>query len=471
MTAGVDQARGRTAIVLFTRDLRVHDHRGLSEAARTAAQVVPLFVLDDAVLRHAGAPNRLAFLLAALADLRRSLRRLGTDLILRRGDPVAEAMRVARAARADSVYVSGDVSAYAQRREQRLARACRCERLSLRIENTTAAVPAGDLVPAERDHYRVFTPYWRRWQSVGLPAIGGPPEQLILPAGLEDRGRLPALEELSPRKPSPDLPRGGEGEARRRLDRWLADGLGRYEQARDDLAVEGTSRLSPYLHFGCLSAVEVVTQARERGPIADAFVRQLCWRDFYAQLLAANRCTPARDLHPLGDEWNIDEEALVRWRDGQTGYPIVDAAMRQLRHEGWLHNRARLIAGSFLTKTLYLDWRLGAQVFFDLLVDADVGNNVGNWQWVAGTGVDTRRNRLFNPITQARRFDPDGAYVRRYVPELAELSGPAVHEPWQAPLARVAPDYPAPIVDHVQAAARFRANRQALRHDAALVRD
>jgi deoxyribodipyrimidine photo-lyase len=436
-------SNGRTAVVLFTRDLRVHDQPALAEAARTATQVVPLFVLDPALQPSGKAPKRVAFLLGALADLRRSLRGLGADLVVRRGDPVEQTLRVARAVGASHVFVGSDASAYAKRREERLARECRRARIELRVENTTAVVPPGELAPADRDHYRVFTPYWERWRAEPLAAVEAP-RRLALPAGLEP-GRVPGA-------PEPP-PRGGEREGRRRLDRWLPDGLHEYERRRIDLAGKGTSRLSPYLHFGCLSPTEVVTRAREEGAVADAFVRQLCWRDFYLQLLAANPHTPREDLHPRDRDWSDDDEALERWCAGQTGYPIVDAAMRQLRAEGWLHNRARLIVASFLTKTLSIDWRLGAAVFSDLLVDGDVANNVGNWQWVAGTGVDTRPNRAFNPIRQARRFDPSGDYVRRYVPELAELEGAAVHEPWRSPLARVAPEYP----KHVEARLAARA--------------
>jgi deoxyribodipyrimidine photo-lyase len=191
--------------------------------------------------------------------------------------------------------------------------------------------------------------------------------------------------------------------------------------------------------------VETITRARASGEDAREFVRQLCWRDFYAQLLAANLDTPAEDLHPRRRAWTDDLEALERWRAGKTGYPIVDAGMRQLHAEGWMHNRARLLVAAFLTRMLAIDWRHGARTFAQLLVDADVANNVGNWQWVAGTGVDTRPNRTFNVIAQAKRRDPDGDYVRRHVPELSELAGAAVHEPWRAPLASVAPEYPTPV--------------------------
>ena len=219
------------------------------------------------------------------------------------------------------------------------------------------------------------------------------------------------------------------------MTRWLARGLAAYDRLHDDLAADGTSRLGAYLHFGCLSPLELAERASGREG-AEPFVRQLCWRDFYAQLLAARPEISHADFRPRGHRWRDDAGALAAWKEGRTGYPIIDAGMRQLAREGFMHNRARLLTGSFLTKDLYLDWRLGAAHFAGLLVDGDVASNSGNWQWVAGTGVDTRPNRVFNPISQARRFDPSGDYVRRYVPELAGIEGSAVHEPWK--LARAA---------------------------------
>jgi deoxyribodipyrimidine photo-lyase len=192
---------------------------------------------------------------------------------------------------------------------------------------------------------------------------------------------------------------------------------------------------------------------------SDGYVRQLCWRDFYQQLLAANPALPREDLRSRCDRWRDDEDALHAWKEGRTGMPVVDAGMRQLAREGWMHNRARLLVASFLIKDLYLDWRAGQDHFLDVLVDGDLANNAGNWQWVAGTGTDTRPNRVFNPLRQAKRFDPHGDYVRRYVPELAGIEGAAVHEPWRLEVAGEARDYPPPLVDHDEAARRFRDRR------------
>ena len=247
---------------------------------------------------------------------------------------------------------------------------------------------------------------------------------------------MPSASSLASGARSPDLPQGGETEARRRLSAWLRSGVDGYDGAHDLLAADRTSRLSAYLHFGCLSANEVCQRARRRAGVsavqegADAYARQLCWRDFFHQVLAARPDIASADYRPGRRRWRSDEAFAQAWREGRTGLPIVDAGMRQLAREGFMHNRARMIVASYLTKTAGIDWRVGAAHFARLLVDCDLACIVGNWQWVAGTGNDTRPNRVLNPLRQARRFDPDGDYVRRYVPELAHLEGRAVHEPW-----------------------------------------
>ena len=448
----------KTALVLFTRDLRVHDNPALAAAARESETVVPLFVLDPEILATFGAPNRAAFLLDSLADLDRSLTGLGARLVIRRGDVVEETTRIAAESEAGAVHLAEDVSAYAQRREGRLRSALAESRRELRTATGVTVVPPGDLAPVGTGGpYRVFTPYWNRWKLAALRSVLGAPERLAPAAGAVESDQLPLLGDLVPAPASPSLPRGGEREGRARLARWLDDGIAAYRTSAEDLTSSTTSGLSPYLHFGCVSALEVVEGARER-PGGEAFIRQMCWRDFHHQLHAADPSISGRDLRPRGDRWRDDPEALERWQEGLTGYPIVDAAMRQLRSEGVMHNRARLVTASFLAKHLYLDWRQGAAHFARQLVDGDVANNTGNWQWVAGTGADTRPNRVFNPLRQARSLDPNGEYVRRWIPELAGIDGPAVHEPWHLPHATRGA-YPLPIVDHDEAVSRFRAAR------------
>jgi deoxyribodipyrimidine photo-lyase len=428
----------RAAVCLFTRDLRLHDNPTLRAALDAAETVLPLFVLDDGMLDtpFAAAP-RVAFLHEALADLDASLRRLGGRLEVRRGEVVAETVGAARAVGAEAVFATFDVSPYARAREQRLAAA-----VDLRLVNAHFVVPPGEVAPAGGDHYRVFTPYHRAWSATPWGDPLGAPRKITLPATAGDGGP-PTQANGAPT---------GETTGRHRMLRWLRDALDGYAEAHDDLGADGTSRLSPFLHFGCVSARELAVKARERG--GEAFVRQLAWRDFFAQLLHANPASVTDDLRPRGDRWIDDEEGLAAWKAGRTGFPLVDAGMRQLAAEGWMHNRARLVTASFLVKHLGVDWRLGARHYFDLLLDGDVAQNVGNWQWVAGTGADTRPNRVFNPTAQARRLDPDGTYVRRWVEELAAVPDPL------SPGGAV-PGYPRPIVDHAEAVEAFRERRRA----------
>ncbi|GAA3515278.1 cryptochrome/photolyase family protein [Actinocatenispora rupis] len=427
-----------TAIVLFTRDLRIHDNPALDLACRSARHVVPLFVVHDGL--GFAVPNRLRYLHDSLADLRRSLRARGGDLVVRHGEPVAETLTLAREVRADGIVLARDVSRYAHRRLARLERACRDERIALRAVDSATVVPPGAVTPAAGDHFRVFTPYWRAWERHPRRDAAATPERVTLPAGVR-AGALPAAPESTA-----ELPAGGETAARRRMVAWLRGGLAEYADRHDDLAADGTSRLSADLHFGCLSPLELATRAaRAGGAGGEAYVRQLCWRDFHAQVADAFEDLPRRDYRPRPRDWRDDPDALAAWREGQTGLPIVDAGMRQLAAEGFLHNRARLLVASFLAKDLGVHWTAGAAHFFDLLTDGDIANNAGNWQWVAGTGNDTRPNRRFNPVRQAYRFDPDGSYVRRYVPELAGVPGRRVHEPWTLP--RHPAGYPLPVVE------------------------
>ncbi|MFG2983768.1 cryptochrome/photolyase family protein [Streptomyces sp. NPDC048258] len=447
------------AVVLYTSDLRLHDHPPLRAALSSCDRVVPLFVRDRALAATGFAPpNRQAFLADCLADLDAGLRERGGRLVIRSGDPVAEVCALVRETDADEVHMAAGVSAYAHAREERLRTALEAEGRRFHVHDmVVTAVAPGAVTPAGSDHFAVFTPYFRRWAELPPRAVTAAPRTVRLPEGIGSeplpvRGALTGV--------SPGLAKGGETEARRLLANWLRSGITRYEDAHDDLAGDATSRLSPHLHFGTLSAAEAVHRARAAGgPGAAAFVRQLCWRDFHHQVLAARPETAAEDYRARQDRWRTGpaaEEETEAWKEGRTGYPVVDAAMRQLRHEGWIHNRGRLLAASFLTKTLYVDWRTGARHFLDLLVDGDLANNQLNWQWAAGTGTDTRPNRVLNPVRQGLRYDPQGRYVHRWVPELAGLPAPDVHEPWRLPgPERARFDYPERLVELADGLDRF----------------
>ncbi|MER6016317.1 cryptochrome/photolyase family protein [Streptomyces bluensis] len=439
----------RVAVALFTADLRVHDNPVLWAASRDAARVVPLFVVDTGIRRTGFVvPNRAAFLADSLADLDAALRARGGRLVVRVGDVVEETCRVAAQTGAAAVHIAGGVSRYAARRENRLRAELSGDGRELRVHDASiTAVPPGALTPAGRDHFAVFTPYFRRWETFSVRPVLPAPDAVRVPDVRS--ADLPRAQSLAPGPTSPGLPAGGESEARRTLRSWLAGPLAAYEERHDDLAADATSRLSPYLHFGCLSPTELLHRVRAQdSPGAPAFVRQLAWRDFHHQVLAARPDAADHDYRPRHDRWRHATKDIRAWQEGRTGYPVVDAAMRQLRHEGWMPGRARLLTASFLTKTLYVDWRVGARHFLDLLVDGDIANNQLNWQWVAGTGTDTRPGRVLNPLAQARRFDPHGEYVRRWLPELRHLDAPDARG-----------HYPAPIVDLASATARFTSAR------------
>jgi deoxyribodipyrimidine photo-lyase len=446
-----------TAVVLFTRDLRVHDQPALAAACHRADRVVPLFVFDDAILasRYASA-NRVQHLLDALADLRGNLRSRGGELILRRGDVLEQVGAVCTEVAADELHVSADVSAYAHRREEGLRRLAREHGMTLHRHPGITLVEPGAIAPSSGDHFKVFTPYWRRWSDAHHREPEPAPSRVPTPQHLE-AGALPGLHELVEGTTAPDLLPGGETPARERMAWWLAGPIDDYDTGRNDLAADATSKLSPHLHLGSLSVAELAARLDRRRPGHETFLQELCWRDFNHQLLAARPDLPRTDFRTQGDVWRDEEDAVVAWKEGRTGYPVVDAGMRQLLREGWMHNRARMIVASFLTKHLHVDWRVGAWHFMDHLVDGDLANNFSQWQWSAGTGTDSRPNRMFNPVTQSQRYDPTGAYIRRYVEELADVDDAHLHAPWEAAgsLFDASAAYPPPLVDHREARERF----------------
>jgi deoxyribodipyrimidine photo-lyase len=362
-------------------------------------------------------------------------------------------MAVASQTAASTIHVADDVSSLARLRLDRLRDVAARARVSVEIHPGVTVVPPGELRPRSGGHgYEVFTPYHRSWIGSLWRPIVPPPKRIQGLEAVEFTG-IELIESLECGRRSPQLLNGGETAGRRRLDAFVSDELQRYDVLRDTLPADATSRISAFLHFGCLSPAETATRLRAE-PSGASFLRQLCWRDFFQQVLASRPESAHSDHRDRGPRWNVDDEGYEAWCNAQTGYPLVDAAMRQLAEEGFMHNRARMVVASFLTKDLYIDWRLGAAHFMALLADGDVANNQLNWQWVAGTGTDTNPNRVFNPVLQSRRFDPSGDYIRRYLPALTGVDAGEIHWPDSETRRRLG--YPMPIVDHREAMQAYR---------------
>jgi deoxyribodipyrimidine photo-lyase len=437
-----------TSLLWFRRDLRLGDHPALlaaADAAGTDGDVLPVFVVDPRLWEPAGGPRR-QFLRDCLTALQESL---DGALVVRSGDPVAVLPALARAAGADSVHVSADAGPYGRRRDTAVGEAL--GDVPLIATGSPYAVTPGRVTKQDGEPFRVFSPFARAWRAHGwrdpaprpgtvrwsrdVPSDGLPPDQ-----GLD--GVL--------------LPAAGEAAALAAWDRFRGDLLPDYPETRNRPATDGTSRLSAYLKYGCLHPRTLLADLADDGEATEAvrrFTDELAWREFYADVVW-HRPESAReplDARTGAIEYDTGPEAdahFAAWAEGRTGYPIVDAGMRQLLGEAYVHNRVRMIVASFLVKDLHLDWRRGARHFLRHLVDGDLASNNHGWQWVAGTGTDASPYyRVFNPVTQGKKFDPDGTYVKRWVPELRDLDARHVHEPWTAP-GGVPAGYPEPIVDH-----------------------
>ena len=473
--------RRRPSIVWFRRDLRLHDHPALLAACADRDEVVPLYVLDPALINgRFASPNRTWFLLESVRALRDALRELGSDLVVRVGDPRDIVPATAQAAGADAVYVSRDHAPFGRARDAAVAAALASDGIAWHPRRGVLVHEPDEVRTGEGGPFSVYSPFRRAWEVLEPRAVRGVPDHIPpLPADVTP-GPIPSQADLGagpgPTADARLLPEPGEPAARRRLERWLADGVEGYAAQRDRMdLVDGTSRLSADLHLGLLSATEVVESvAREgNGDGHRTYTKEIVWREFYAHVLFHR---PEVRIRAFREEyesipWSDDDAALAAWQAGRTGYPIVDAGMRQLAATGWMHNRARMITASFLTKDLLMDWRRGELHFMRQLVDGDVASNNGGWQWSASTGTDPQPYfRIFNPILQGKRFDPDGDYVRRWVPELSGLGTARIHAPWEmsdaeqtAAGCRIGVDYPGPIVDHGEARARALAVYEAAR--------
>ncbi len=451
-------------------DLRVRDNRTLSRACAGAQEMTPVFVLDPRLLGDRELP-RVRFLLEGLRALRRDLESRGSSLLVRHGQPHRVLRELVAETGAERVVWSREAGPWASRRDERVRIALDKEGARVQTVKDRVIFESGEVLNGEGRPYAVYTPYrnaWlRRWEEAPEYEERAPRFPPPIPGCRSDE--LPTVSVRA------GLPPAGEAAARRRLFRFLDRSVARYAEDRDYPALDATSRLSAHLRFGMISARTCIGAAldlaeTEPGAAAGArkWVDELIWREFYHAVLAAHPHVTRRAWRREFDavRWEQDDAGFAAWCEGRTGYPIVDAGMRQLRETGWMHNRARMIAASFLSKDLLIDWRRGERFFFESLVDGDPASNNGGWQWAASTGADAQPFfRIFNPTSQAEKFDPDGEYVRRWVPELSRIAGVAIHRPWDAPL--LAPEYPAPIVDHAErreeALRRYRAARQGSR--------
>ena len=467
----------RPAIVWFRRDLRLADNPALREAAESNRPVVPLYVLDEETkgLRPLGGASRW-WLHHSIAGLAADLAQRGAPLTLRRGPAAKVLMEAIDETGADAVYWNRLYEPASVERDRGIKETLAERGITAKSFNASLLDEPWTIKTKSGSPFRVFTPFWNALQETIDAGMPLPPPRKI--AGFEKSLASDSLDawELLPTKPNwaegfePEW-EPGEGGAQCAFEMFCDETMEAYGTARDVPGIRGTSRLSPHLHFGEIGPRQLWQAVRFRADHhtafregASAWLRELGWREFNQHLLFHHPEMPEQNVDDAFDafRWRNDRKALQAWQQGQTGYPIVDAGMRALWRTGWMHNRVRMIAASFLIKHLLIDWREGEAWFWDTLVDADLANNTGNWQWVAGSGFDAAPYfRIFNPVIQGERFDADGAYVRKWVPEIAALPGRYLHKPWEAPetvLAeagiRLGETYPLPVVEHKHARQR-----------------
>ena len=442
--------------------MRLKDNQALQTADPENRRVIPVFILDPMLLKRE-AEKRKAFLFNGLHGLDKSLRASGSRLVIRAGKPVEELLRIVNETGATAIFAEEDYTPYARKRDQMVA-----ESLPLQLLGGLTLHHPRSVGKPDGSPYTVFTPYSKAWKKLPLPNI--------VKDGLMGRF-IPVAESIQsfaiPETSTGVYFKAGEEEAERRLREFLDGGVYDYQEARNRMDLDGTSSLSPYFRFGMLSSrrailsvIEVIRNAPEKAGRAGAetWLNELIWREFYHSILYHFPDVSRQAFRPemRGIEWNQDQNQLSAWKNGMTGYPVVDASMRQLATLGWMHNRGRMITASFLVKDLLINWQQGEEWFMRQLVDGDLAANNGGWQWTAGVGTDAAPYfRIFNPILQGKKFDPEGTFIRKWIPELTNVSQKYLHEPWSMPAEEqaktgcvVGKDYPVPIVNHFEARER-----------------
>ncbi len=430
--------KGKAAIIWFRRDLRINDHPALLAAVESAEQVIPLFILDKTQIKEAGA-KLLAYMAQSLRSLDESL---GNNLHIIEGDQVEVLTALIKKYDVQEVHISAEYERYGAERDARV------EAAGIKLVRTGSpyAVTPGRVVkPSDATPYKVYTPFYRAWRTHGWRAPAKTPKSMKFVQPTSEYRNFPDF----PLPKGVEIIKAGEAAALSRFKEFTKKGLDTYDENRNFAAIDGTSKMSSYLKFGEIHPRTLLENLGE-SKAHDTFRKEIAWREFYADVLFNNPMTDREYYAPRFADMRYDEPGaqFKAWCEGKTGYPFVDAAMRQLIQEGWMHNRTRMVVASFLVKDLHLEWQLGERFFAEHLVDYDVASNAHGWQWTAGTGTDASPYyRVFNPIEQGKRFDENGDYIRKYVPELAHLSAAEIHEPWLY-LDGYSKGYPERLVDH-----------------------
>jgi deoxyribodipyrimidine photo-lyase len=425
-------------IIWFRRDLRIGDHPALLEAMKNCDEIVPLFILDKAQIAEAGA-KLLAYMGQSLRALDQSL---GNTLHIIEGDQVEVLQELIALYDVKEVHISAEYERYGAARDARVEAA---GIPLVRTGSPYAVAPGRVRKPSDDTPYKVYTPFYRAWRTHGYRAPAATPKNIKAPIPPAEYRAFPDF--VMPHDVR--VIEAGEAAALKRFKEFSKKGLDSYDENRNFAGIDGTSKMSTYLKFGEIHPRTLLADLGE-SKAHDTFRKEIAWREFYADVLCNNPDTDTEYYAPKFKEMRYDKpgKQFEAWCAGKTGYPFVDAAMRQLVQEGWMHNRTRMVVASFLVKDLHLEWQLGERFFAEHLVDYDVASNAHGWQWTAGTGTDASPYyRVFNPIEQGRRFDENGDYIRRYVPELAHLSAAEIHEPWLF-LDGYSHNYPERIVDH-----------------------